>query len=299
MEKRTFGKTELAVSVLGFGGAEIGFSQDTNEQIVEKLLMEAIEAGLNVIDTAECYRRSEELVGSVLGKRRKDVYIFTKCGHGKSWQEDAWGAANLEASIDRSLKRLKTDYVDLVQLHSCSENVLKQGDAIAVLQKAKKAGKTRFIGYSGDGTDALYAIKSGAFDTFQTSVNIADQQALDLTLPLAVEKGMGIIAKRPVANVAFKHKNRPDGDYGLPYWERLQKLKYDFVNGDTERAMAKALRFTLSVPGIHTAIVGTSKPGRYSENAKILAEGPLSKSDFDLIRSQWQTIAAPNWVGQV
>lgn len=299
MEKRTFGKTGLSVSVLGFGGAEIGFRQDTSKQIVEKLLIEAIEAGLNVIDTAECYDRSEDLIGSALAKRRKDIYLFTKCGHGKSWSEDAWESASLEASIDRSLKRLKTDYLDLVQLHSCSEDVLKKGEAIEVLQKAKKAGKTRFIGYSGDGTDALYAIKSGAFDTFQTSVNIADQQALDLTLPLAIEKDMGIIAKRPVANVAFKHKNRPEGDYGLPYWERLQKLKYDFVNGDTKRAMEKALRFTLSVPGIHTAIVGTSKPGRYTENVKIIAEGTLSKSDFDLIRSQWQTIASPNWAGQV
>ena len=194
---------------------------------------------------------------------------------------------------------MKTDYVDLLQLHSCSEAILKQGEVIEVLEKAKKAGKTRFIGYSGDSTDALYAIKSGAFDTLQTSVNIADQQALDLTLPLAVEKGMGIIAKRPIANVAFRHKSRPDGDYGLPYWERLQKLKYDFINGDIKRAMAKALRFTLSVPGIHTAIVGTSKPGRYNENAKMLAEGTLSKSDFDLIRAQWQTIATPDWVGQV
>ena len=79
----------------------------------------------------------------------------------------------------------------------------------------------------------------------------------------------------------------------------LQKLKYDFINGDIKRAMAKALRFTLSVPGIHTAIVGTSKPGRYNENAKMLAEGTFSKSDFDLIRAQWQTIATPDWVGQV
>ncbi len=299
MEKRTFGKTGLSLSVLGFGGAEIGFRQDSTEQMVEKLLMEAIEAGLNVIDTAECYDKSEQLIGSVLGKRRKDVYIFTKCGHGKSWNKDAWDAASLEASIDRSLKRLNTDYVDLVQLHSCAADILKQGEAIEVLQKAKQAGKTRFIGYSGDGTDALYAIKSGAFDTFQTSVNIADQQALDLTLPFAIEKCMGIIAKRPLANVAFKHKNRPDGDYCLPYWERLQKLKYDFVNGDNKRAMATALRFTLSVPGIHTAIVGTSTPGRYNENAKILDEGTLSKSDFDLIRTQWQTIAKPDWVGQV
>ncbi len=299
MEKRIFGKTGLSVSVLGFGGAEIGYRQEVDAKTVEKTLMEAIEYGLNVIDTAECYDKSEELIGAVLGKKRKDIYLFTKCGHGKSWDDDAWDGPDLEKSIDRSLKRLKTDYVDLLQLHSCSQDVLEKGEAIEVLQKAKKAGKTRFIGYSGDGNDALYAIKTGIFDTLQTSVNIADQEPLELTLPLAVEKGMGVIAKRPVANVAFKYKKKPDGEYCLPYWERLQKLKYNFINGDINQAAALALRFTLSVPGIHTAIVGTAKPGRYAENAKILEGGLISKSDFDNIRLQWQNVATAQWVGQV
>ncbi len=297
MEKRIFGKTGLSISVLGFGGAEIGFT-NIDTKTVEKLLMEAIESGLNVIDTAECYQSSEELIGSVLGKRRQDVYLFTKCGHGRSWNIDAWDADSLEKSIDRSLKRLKTDYIDLIQLHSCAADILKKGEAIEVLLKAKKAGKTRFIGYSGDSKDALYAIECGIFDTLQTSVNIADQEAIELTLPLAAEKNMGIIAKRPVANVAFKYKNRPEGEYCLPYWERLQKLKYDFINGNIQRAASSALRFTLTVPGIHTAIVGTTKPGRYIENSKILAEGLLSKSDFDSIRNQWKNIAQPQWVGE-
>ena len=170
MEKRTFGKTGLSVGILGFGGAEIGFRVDTTEKIVEKLLMEAIDAGLNVIDTAECYDNSEELIGSVLGKRRNDIYLFTKCGHAKDYTDENWTAVHLEKTIDRSLKRLKTDYLDLVQLHSCSKDILVKGEAIEVLQKAKKVGKTRFIGYSGDSTDAAYAIKSGAFDTFQTSI---------------------------------------------------------------------------------------------------------------------------------
>lgn len=297
MEKRTFGKTGLSVSIIGFGGAEIGF-QGVDQKTVEKLIMEALEAGLNVIDTAECYEKSEELLGSVLGKKRKDVLLFTKCGHGKTYMDDAWEAPKLQASIDRSLMRLKTDYVDLLQLHSCSADILKQGEVIEVLQKAKQAGKTRFIGYSGDGEDAVYAIKCGAFDTLQTSVNIADQEALQLTLPLAIEKEMGVIAKRPVANVAFKYKNRPEGEYCLPYWERLQKLKYDFINGDIKRAAAIALRFTLSVPGVHTAIVGTTKPGRYEENINVLAAGLLSKPEFDSIRSHWQNIATAEWSGQ-
>lgn len=297
MEKRVLGKTGLSVSILGFGGAEIGF-QNATPKTVEKLLAEALEAGLNVIDTAECYVNSEELIGNALGKRRKNVYIFTKCGHDTNYMDNAWTAKDIELSIDRSLMRLKTDYVDLLQLHSCSENILKQGEVVEAVRKAKRAGKTRFVGYSGDGEAALYAIKSGAFDTLQTSVNIADQQALELTLPLAAEKGMGVIAKRPLANAAFKYKSKPDNEYHAPYWERLQKLNYEFVNGDINLAAATALRFTLSVPGVHTAIVGTANAGRYAKNAKLLAGGMLSKAEFDSIRSRWQNVAKPQWIGQ-
>ena len=70
--------------------------------------------------------------------------------------------------------------MDVVHLHSCSEEVLRRGDVIEVLQRAKEAGKTRFIGYSGDTTDALYAIRTGVFDSLETSLNIADQEAIEL-----------------------------------------------------------------------------------------------------------------------
>jgi aryl-alcohol dehydrogenase-like predicted oxidoreductase len=297
MEKRAFGKTRLLVSILGFGGAEIGF-QGANKQTVEKLLAEAIDAGLNVIDTAECYVNSEELIGSALSKRRGQVLIFTKCGHSKTYVDDAWSKKDIEASIDRSLKRLQTDYIDLVQLHSCSKVILEQGEVIEALSKAKRAGKTRFIGYSGDGQDAVYAIKTGAFDALQTSINIADQEAIQLTLPLAAEKNVGVIAKRPLANAAFKYKNKPDDAYSIPYWERLQQLKYDFIDGNADRAAAIALRFTLTIPGVHTAIVGTTKIGRYAQNAKILSTGLLSQNEFESIRSRWQDTAGPEWIGQ-
>jgi len=295
MEKRELGKTDMQVSVLGFGGAEIGFQGATPATVTE-LLQSALDAGLNVIDTAECYVNSEELIGTAVSDRRKDYYLFTKCGHLESMAKPDWRPESLLQSIQRSLRRLRTDRLDLIQLHSCSEAELRKGDVIDALERARKRGYTRYIGYSGDGSAARHAITCGAFDALQTSVSIADQEAIDLTLPLARERQMGVIAKRPIGNAAWRYPQRPDNAYHLPYWERLQKLNYDFVRGP--QAVSIALRFTLSVPGVHTAIVGTKNPARWRENAALLEAGPLPADQFEAIRTRWRATAEPEWVGQ-
>jgi aryl-alcohol dehydrogenase-like predicted oxidoreductase len=294
MEKRRLGRTGLRVSVLGFGGSEIGY-EGVSQATVDRLLGSALDAGLNVVDTAECYDNSEELIGAALGARRKDCLIFTKCGHAGGWSRADWRVAPILASIERSLKRLRTDHVDLVQLHSCGLDVLKRGDAIKALQTARDRGLVRFIGYSGDGAAARYAVECGAFDTLQTSVNVAEQEPLTLTLPLAVEREMGVIAKRPIANAVMA--DRPSrGGYGYEYWRRLQKLDYDFIK--RRDAIATSLRFTLSVPGVHTAIVGTTRPGRFEENARHLEAGKLPGAEMKAIRTRWTDVADRSWTGQ-
>ncbi len=296
MEKRPLGTTGLEVTALGFGGAEIGFSR-AEVEAVEAVLGAALDAGLNVIDTAECYGSGEETVGHAVSHRRNEFYLFTKCGHASGIELPDWSTELLEKSIDRSLQRLKTDYVDVLQLHSCSEDLLRQGEVIEVLNRAREAGKTRFIGYSGDGAAAKYAVESGAFDTLQTSLSIADQEAVELTLPLAHQKGMGVIIKRPIANAAWKHREKPDNGYILPYWERLQILDYDFLKAADD--VETALRFTLSQPGVSTAIVGTAKPGRWVENAELVRKGALPEAEVGAIRTRWKAAAAPDWTGQV
>ncbi len=298
METRQLGKTDMRVSVLGFGGAEIGFEKAAAQTVAE-LLHSALDAGLNTIDTAECYLQSEELIGQAVASRRKDFYLFTKCGHPDNPGVEDWRPASLAASIERSLKRLRTDHVDLVQLHSCSEAELRKGDVIAALEDARRKGHTRYIGYSGDGGAARYALECGRFDTLQTSVSIADQEALELTLPLAQQRQMGVIAKRPLANAAWRYTQKPENSYYQPYWERLRKLDYDFLGGDAAQAVSIALRFTLSAAGVHTAIVGTKNPRRWRENAELLAAGPLPAETIDKIRERWRETAEPSWVGQI
>lgn len=292
------GKTDMDASALGFGGSEIGYQQ-ASPRTVARLLGSALDAGLNVIDTAECYEDSEELIGKALGARRGEVYLFTKCGHSRGeWRAD-WRGEALVRSIERSLKRLRTDQVDLVQLHSCSLAVLRRGEAISALEQARAAGLTRYIGYSGDGAAARWAVECGRFDTLQTSVSIADQEAIDLTLPAARAARLGVIAKRPLANAAWRYAQKPDEAYYQEYWERLRKLNYPFLPGKGDSAVKTALRFTLGVPGVHTAIVGTTKPDRWRQNAALLGDGRLPEADRERIRARWKAVAPPSWGGQI
>jgi len=299
MEYRSFGKTGLNVSVLGFGGSEIG-EQGVGHKVADKILGAALDAGINVIDTAECYADSEQLIGKTISHRRGDYHLFTKCGHVTGALDQLgfheWDPRLLAKSIDQSLKNLKTDHVDLLQLHSPSEVRLRKGDVIRAVEDAKRAGKTRFIGYSGDSDDAIFAIESGAFDALQISVSIADQEAIERVLPLARKRGLGVIAKRPVANVAWTRTRVASSDYAHEYWKRLKKLDFDFLGNPD--AFATALRFTLSVPGVHTAIVGTSKPVRIADNVEVASSDVLPAAQFEAIRARWNKVAKRDWFGQ-
>lgn len=300
MEKRQFGNTDMQVSLLGFGGAEIGY-EGADQATVDALLNSALDAGLNVIDTAECYMNSEEMIGKAVAGRRDQFYLFTKCGH----EDDAgggkkavWEKGSLLRSIERSLKLLQTDRLDLVLLHSCSLEDLQKGEVIEALQEARDKGHTRYIGYSGDSAAARYAVESGAFDALQTSISIADQEAIELIVPIARERKMGVIAKRPIANAAWRTGKKPEEPYHHAYWDRLQALDYDFLKRPLAEGIATAMRFTASIPGVHTMIVGTKKPGRWSENEKILEAGALPKDEFDAIRSRWHETAEVGWTGE-
>ena len=175
MQYRTLGRTGWNVSAISFGAWAIGGTWGKVEDS-ESLaaLHKAIDLGVNFIDTADVYGdgRSERLIGQVLKDRTEEIIIATKAGRRLDPHTAAgYNRENLVAFIERSLKNLDVETLDLVQLHSCEITVLERGGVIQALLDAKRAGKTRFIGYSGDNKAAEWAITSGYFDTLQTSFN--------------------------------------------------------------------------------------------------------------------------------
>jgi aryl-alcohol dehydrogenase-like predicted oxidoreductase len=307
VERRRLGNTDMMVSVLGFGSAEIG-SQNTELRVVRRLLNAVLDTGVNVIDTAASYWGSEEAIGRTIRSRRDEYFLFTKAGHVVD-DEIAWyrgfTPTEITRGIERSLRLLKTDRVDVVHLHSCDLETLKRGEAIEALERAKAAGKTRYIGYSGDNEAALWAVESGRFDTLMTSVNIADQRSIDTILPIASQRGMGVLAKRSLANVAWIYDSADKAPPPVTnlYWERLRDLDYDFLRGEAKTKQGTggpadpALRFPPPPREVHSAIVGTSNPDRPRQNASLLQAGPLPEDLVASIRERWATVAPADWAG--
>jgi aryl-alcohol dehydrogenase-like predicted oxidoreductase len=141
-------------------------------------------------------------------------------------------------------------------------------------------------------------VQCGRFDVLQTSVNLADQDAIELSIEPARVRGVGVVAKRPIANAAWRQGRRPDNAYHHVYWERLQRLDDPFLRGSAAEAVGTALRFTAAVPGVHTLIVGTTQPGRWGQNAALLDGGALAPVEFERIRTRWREVADASWTGQ-
>jgi hypothetical protein len=294
IEMRTLGETELAVSRLGVGLAEIGSLLKSGQaQKASRVLNTALDAGVNFLDTAACYGDSEVLIGRTVAHRRDEFILATKAGHSTDdYSGPAWTAQTVRDSIERSLERLQTDHLDLVQLHSCGLEVLKRGDVIQALLDAQQAGKTRYVGYSGDNEAALWAVESGHFDTLQTSFNLVDQRARTLLFPKAQASGMGIIAKRPIANGVWK--NESSGP--LTYRQRAQEMSaLGPLPQAPEDPILLALGFTLAHDEIDTAIVGTQNPDHVQANVEMVERSlPIPEETIRELRQRYDKLV-DNW----
>ena len=181
-----------------------------------------------------------------------------------------WPAKTIMESIDRSLNRMRTDYLDLIQLHSCSLDILEVAEAIETLLQAKRQGKTRFIGYSGDNEEANWAIGSNQFDTIQTSFSLADQHAFTNLFPDAKNKNIGIIIKRPIANGVWGAKESPS-NYAEEYFQRISAVKHlSPIENSPDDPIELAMGFTFAHPEVDTAIIGTANPDHLLSNIKTM-----------------------------
>src|SRR3954452_22948233 len=298
MEKRTFGRTGLQVSVLGFGGAPVGLLKKDQDDVA-RILNLLLDSGVNVIDTAVSYAGSEEMIGNTVAHRRREFVVISKCGR-KVDDADApkdaenWSAPLIAYSVNRSLRRLKTDVLDVMLLHSCDYETLKKGEALGALLKARDDGKVRFVGYSGDNETAAYAATLPDVTVIETSVSMADQANIDKVLPLARKNQIGVIAKRPICNGAWKQPQQQEGmyqNYAQDYHDRLKAMKLtpkDLGFASDNDWAEIALRFTLSQPGVHTAIIGTTKPDNARRNIDIAREGTLPDDAVTRIRDAFR-----------
>lgn len=249
--------------------------------------------GITLIDTAKGYGLSEERIGKHLAHRRDDFVLSSKVGYGipgiQNWTYDA-----VKQGIEDALWKMNTDVIDIVHLHSCTIEDLKKGEVIKALLDATKEGKVRVPAYSGENKALEYALESGLFRSLQFSVNICDQKSIHTILPKAKEKGMGIIAKRPICNAPWRFPTQPHGDYAEEYWLRLRAMNADLG----EDPLDTALRFTTFTYGVDSSIVGTNNPEHLRKNIQSIEHGKLHDTIIAHIYESYRN-ADKGWSGQV
>ncbi len=225
METRRFGKTDMQVSVLGFGGAEIG-----------------LRAGDGRRGRPPARRRARRWAqrdrhGRVLSRERREnragrriAEAMCSCSPSadtRQGSKNRIGAGHAHKADRSKSGRLRTDYLDLIQLHTCSETNAARWRRHRGTPRERLA-KRRLIGYSGDDTAAKYAIES-AHSTPSRLPATSPTSRHRPNLAECAERGMGVIAKRPIANAVWHHAERPENAYHQPYYDRIQQLRYDFL----------------------------------------------------------------------
>ncbi len=287
LTKRTLGRTGLAVTDLSYGAMEVRGSRiwggrPVTEPQAEQILHAVLDSGINFIDTANDYGRSEEFIGKFLSHRRGEYYLATKCGctvvHKDENTDDTphvWTRENLFRGLHESLERMKTEYVDVMQLHNPSVEQIEQGDLVAVLQEMKAQGKVRWIGCSSTHPHIESYIASGVFDVFQIPYSALERQHEE-AISKAADAGAGTIIRGGVA------RGEPGEGLGnQDRWAAFEKANLDELRAEGESRTAFLLRFTLSHPGMSTTIVGTLIPKHLEENIAIAEKGPLPADVYE------------------
>lgn len=278
LAKRTLGQTGLEVTCMTLGAAPCGIAEDVTVEEVSQIVNEAIDLGVNFIDTAPKYGKSETGIGRALGTRRKEIHLATKV-----WADTIEEA---EKSFSNSLKTLKTDYVDVLYFHHLGDrevNKARNPDGVFTwLLKQKSAGKCRFAGLSGHNLSGRFLpfLKAGEVDVILINLNYVDRYTYGFeneVLPCARERNVGV--------VAMKVFGGPDPASGS--WNTRKAKPMVGV-----QQVETAIRYALGIPGVATVNLGVHTVEQLRQNVEYVKQyRPLSVEEHEQLRQQGQKLA--------
>jgi len=291
MIKKVLGRTGLEVTQLGYGsmgirGPKTWGVRVVSEEAADEFLNSVLDAGINFIDTSPDYGISEQRIGQYISSRRNEFYLATKCGCVYTQHEDYlemnhfWKKEVIQRNIETSLRRLRTDYVDVLQFHGGGAETLKREGLIELLMDFRDQGMVRFIGASSSVPHLPALIELGVFDTFQIPYSCLAPQHDDL-ITRAAETGAGIIIRGGIA------QGGPDAEIQRPALNDIWTwAKLDEVLSDGMNRAELVLRHTISHPHCDTTIVGTCNAAHLAENLAAVTKGPLSADLYEQITSR-------------
>jgi aryl-alcohol dehydrogenase-like predicted oxidoreductase len=302
--KRPLGKTGTDVTILGYGAMELRGKPRgpaIDDEDAGRLLNAVLDGGINLIDTSIDYGRSEELIGQYVGHRRDEYFLASKCGcllgdpppdATPPFPHD-FRPENIRAGIEQSLRRLGTDHLDLLQVHtSPSREQLEADTTIETMQALRDEGKVRFLGMSGTLPNLPDHISMGVFEVFQIPYSAVQREHEEL-ISQAAATGAGTLIRGGAARGApADDKQWKQGPIGLSEGEgqrRWEASGIDDLLGDMSR-VEFVLRFTLSHPDLSSTIVGTSNLDHLRSNLAIAEKGPLPADLYEQARRRLDTV---------
>jgi aryl-alcohol dehydrogenase-like predicted oxidoreductase len=305
MRARALGRTGLRVSEIGFGtwglgGSAYGPVEDAESRAA---LEAAFDKGVSFYDTSDLYGNghAESILGEVFRARRDQVVIATKGGmlpHTTFVMPQDFSRGHLERALDASLHRLRTDYVDVYQLHSPPIDLPGLDEAVETLAAMKERGKVRVTSISTRSpADAIVAIERYGFGAIEVNFNMIDQRAVTTGLfAICVERGVGVIARTPLcfgylSGALTGDEQLTPGDHRsnwpkeqLRRWAQSPRLFAPLVDGRGRTISQLALQYCLSEPAVSTVIPGMLTIPQVEENVGAIDAGPFTAGDAERIR---------------
>ena len=273
--KRTLGRTGLEVTQLGYGAMELrGRREEVTDAVAEEVLNAVLDMGITFIDTSPDYGISEERIGTFINHRRDQFFLSTKCGCNITYPEGVrkdpnhlWTGEVIRRNIEKSLERLKTDHVDILQMHNPSYEDVVENGLVDVLQEIRASGSTRFIGVSSTAPNLMRFVGMGVFDTFQIPYSALERRH-ETMIQAAADAGAGVIIRGGVAKGHLESGER---------WAKWDKAGLDELLDGMNR-YEFVLRYTLTHPSCNTTIVGTADIEHLRSNIATAKKGPLRLS---------------------